>query len=919
MFVRSLDLLQLPLWNSRYGYCWQGGLHTSCGGVGILVATAWSSMVKLVNACGPPSPRRLLFVCCNTLLVTAVYAPYVGAIPSHQHRCFLQETLDIAQATAIQHGLGALWLMGDFNLRGIAPGNSAPPRLGSCHASIAAEFRDNLRAAGLTALETAATQRRGGGLDVHMTNTTPLGPVGLYDAPPGCPSDHKISSVAAMHMSPTGQSSHVSDIFLPNVLVFNWERDQAKWEAAWRKFGPLCKSVSSCLHYVAATATSDQLPQEKRKGLSHGCQAIVDVVCCLAGLSKGLLTTSAQRVGAKRTASASASRARHYMLADLAGSLEAARSAAAAAPGNASLAYNVTYLESWLDTAMLAHPPPLHSRPPLHASWLQAVSQGEVALQRWLSTVSRLSPLRIPMDDCEKARVLVEFRARVGRLDPRCDAQAEQAAVAKTRDLHRKHSNLLAAGRCPPTIFAPDARHLQCPAGQSVHGSYNSLFVTPATISALILKRPNKTASACLPWAALRALTVLGNEFLGIIHGCIECTWACADLDDDSIAIEIAHAYKGGQKPVKQHSSFRPLGQAHPLCSIRSDVLRIRIAPGLASLAGPIQLGGLRDGRAAVVARQEAAARRRHMQLPNIEPNVDARFGFDGGRHSRFLANVSQAGAGSTDWLLCHRLLSGHRMRIRQCDQRGCVATLPDVPNSGGGSIQGLSCSGPMYKPIPIECEVWICAAVPWACTTAHPALLCAYHMSKTSEPSGMWMGSTDAVCAAAWHIESLLEHASPSPCQSSLILDIASIMAQLSTDAERLLVLDMLGSAEGDATTAYVDDLKDIVSSPWALGLWCKALSEGAAHLGLVYECGDAGKTTVVFEGVPEAALVLAPLHLAGTVQGGSPYIVTDADMNPCLGVLDGRPTLRPDGSAQSNPTAANQAVRLRILRCLG
>ena len=74
--------------------------------------------------------------------------------------------------------------------------------------------------------------------------------------------------------------------------------------------------------------------------------------------------------------------------------------------------------------------------------------------------------------------------------------------------------------------------------------------------------------------------------------------------------------------------------------SLISDVLRIRVAPGLACAAGPKQLGGLRDPRLAVAARQESSCRRRLMGLPICELGVDARFGFDGGRHVRFMEGV---------------------------------------------------------------------------------------------------------------------------------------------------------------------------------------------------------------------------------------------------------------------------------------
>ena len=151
-----------------------------------------------------------------------------------------------------------------------------------------------------------------------------------------------------------------------------------------------------------------------------------------------------------------------------------------------------------------------------------------------------------------------------------------------------------------------------------------------------------------------------------------------------------------------------------------------------------MQQGGLRDPRAVVIARQEAAARRRTMQLPNCELNVDARFGFDGGRHCRLMDNVSLATRDSRDWLLTHRLLTGHRLLIRECSDAGCIATLPPVPASGGGSIQGLSLSGPLYNPLPVACESWVLASVPRATTHVSPLLLQAFHLARDGEAHGM-------------------------------------------------------------------------------------------------------------------------------------------------------------------------------------
>ena len=60
--------------------------------------------------------------------------------------------------------------MGDFNLRGVAAGPSAGPAAGSGHEAISQEFLRMLTLADLRPLPKPATHRRGGGLDLHITN-----------------------------------------------------------------------------------------------------------------------------------------------------------------------------------------------------------------------------------------------------------------------------------------------------------------------------------------------------------------------------------------------------------------------------------------------------------------------------------------------------------------------------------------------------------------------------------------------------------------------------------------------------------------------------------------------------------------------------------------------------------------------------
>ena len=306
------------------------------------------------------------------------------------------------------------------------------------------------------------------------------------------------------------------------------------------------------------------------------------------------------------------------------------------------------------------------------------------------------------------------------------------------------------------------------------------------------------------------------------------------------------------------------------MCSLLSDVLRLRLAPGLAAVASTMQPGGLRDARAVVIARQEAAAHRRANGLPNCELSVGARFGYDGGRHARFLRNVSLATHDSRDWLLCHRILTGHRLKIRVSRRKGCIGTLPNVAPGGGGTVQGLSISGPLYGPIPVQCAEWVLSAVPAACSNIDPALLKAYDKTKDDQVDGIWQGCLQATYAAAWHIEKILsDRRAGNQCDDALVLDVASVLSQLNTDVERLLVIDMLADSREDAVSAIVDDLKLRFSSPWALTFGCQALSQGASNLGIVYECGGGGKTVAIFDGLSEEAesSAAAMLHNSGRI----------------------------------------------------
>ena len=87
-----------------------------------------------------------------------------------EHQLFLSDLISHHVQVREQHPKNVCWLMGDFNLRGLAPGNAAAETRGSAGARIVAWLREVLRQHQLGAVTSEATHVKGGALDVHITN-----------------------------------------------------------------------------------------------------------------------------------------------------------------------------------------------------------------------------------------------------------------------------------------------------------------------------------------------------------------------------------------------------------------------------------------------------------------------------------------------------------------------------------------------------------------------------------------------------------------------------------------------------------------------------------------------------------------------------------------------------------------------------
>jgi len=280
--------------DGRYGYVWKGPLHHAHNGVGVLVALPWErSFMIPTNIDCELGIRRMLIVAPGPLLILAAYGPYVGAWRTELHLQWLQDTVDILHRMARSLQVKYVWLMGDFNLRGVAPGPAQLAATGSGHESLAHEFREMLREHSITVLTSPATHNRGGALDIHGTNVginsaDTDNDVQIYTTPAPCISDHRLAFVhTPLPMEGGGPLQPSRDE--RGVFVFDWSRDQALWEAAWVPYFSICRAVADSIYIVVDSCVGQPCDTRTRRAFVLTMQAIFDTIVCLVGHIAGLL------------------------------------------------------------------------------------------------------------------------------------------------------------------------------------------------------------------------------------------------------------------------------------------------------------------------------------------------------------------------------------------------------------------------------------------------------------------------------------------------------------------------------------------------------------------------------------------------------------------------------------------------------
>ena len=330
------------------------------------------------------------------------------------------------------------------------------------------------------------------------------------------------------------------------------------------------------------------------------------------------------------------------------------------------------------------------------------------------------------------------------------------------------------------------------------------------------------------------------------------------------------HLYKGRGKDPSAIASFRPIGLVETLLSLVADLVLLRCAHIVSEFAGPAQLGGTRDARCHIVAMRESSAARRARALPTCDAVGDACFGYDAGRHARVLVQAQRAGVRPREGLIIDAVFRRFRMVVRVSDRQGAASLLGPIEKGGGGMVQGLSCSGMLYCLLPQTLQCLLETTVPAACWEAHPAVLEAYHITATRDLSPGTPIDCDGVLRLAWRAESLLG----TVVGGSLREGLVELMRQCNSDAERLMLMDLLDTSGPPGVALFIDDNRVRTSSPAAVVMAVGAIHSYARANGVVFEGGANGKSLVYTEGVSKQGQAALQEELTGTLQGDTPSV---------------------------------------------
>ena len=851
----------------REGYGWVGPRTSHVAVAGFLVREALLNAVSIQPANEVLGTRHVAIIL-HGRAFQAAYIPCVGKFPAAQHRAMLAASLLVHRQLQQQVGESCAWTMGDFNLRGLAGGAGVTRGQGSQAQQAATWFARALSEHNLRALPSAPTHVRGGTLDMHITTASHKQGVLVHDLGRRL-SDHFLVVAEAQFQAP-GAASRRPPTARRQAGRVSWERSQQGWLEACKAERPLVDLLRTAIHEAAAAVV-----QEGGEAL-QGC--LVDVAALL--IHSLIVQIGHQACLVKIHGRSRGGEARN-LARDLHSEQEArhASLAAHAEEHPQDVQAQLDAVEAWAWLQQLRQE--LRRGVPSNlaaASFVKAARGGQAALDRWFTSETKVENPPLVVSTDQQAASLLSFRSQVALLDNRCSFGHDHAAISYADVVRRQCRDTLKRAQAPPDPVAPPQD-----TGQAW------LFFSPATVARVMRKRKQAKSSACLPNGALAGLADFGPA-VWLLMALADLVWAEADVGSILPVITISHLHKGKAKDPRLNSSFRPVGAADPVMSIIADLFHMRTAHLFAWFAGPTQLGGTADPRFLAALMLDGRVVRRAMGLPTCDLSADARFGFDGGRHGQLLRQAHRAGATPRDWLVVDSLLRRASMLILANAPGQPPAALPPLKPQGGGMVQGLAPSTSLYGLLPRELADEVLSALPPTAVLLRPQLVQAFHSVADGDLALSRGLDLSEVRVLAWRLELVIQLADRQGWTGHLWQQAVDIFRSASSDAVRLCILDW--SAElAVAVGLFVDDARIRTSSPAALAVATRAASAYACRMGVIFETGDASKTTACadLQGFSAPDLLAS---LEGALQGGTPMLVTETKFLGVQEALQGAPS---------------------------
>ena len=389
-------------------YKWYGPVTNNHQGVGQLVH---SSLWSIATSIPPPEGcgNRVVVTRVGEHIIQGVYSPYVGKIPTREHKAFLAAVIDSHKTYHCSNKQAITWTMGDLNLQGIAPGQANRPKPGSRQHMMSTWMAQTLKAHELEVARTPHTHVRGSALDVHITEKATKFEARAYTMPRNL-SDHKLS-VVATDITSVKQAAEAHPGPERQTPVVTWGRDRAKWKSALE----MEKDI---------TSTQAQKLENLVKGLHERTLTMCDSTQ-LVDLATLLMHTTFTVIGhaydltcrtEPREGDDPPDMHTDQILEEAWDSYEQTRTEAEENPGDVELQVQCVMQWTWLHQVRQATKPSgTRSRNPKGLS--KAIKGGQQETQIWLTRALKENQPTLQVNTNDRAQEVNEFRMKVSQLD----------------------------------------------------------------------------------------------------------------------------------------------------------------------------------------------------------------------------------------------------------------------------------------------------------------------------------------------------------------------------------------------------------------------------------------------------------------------------------------------------------------------